>query len=100
MGALLKGLKGGLKQRMETGKKIMDLYEYDEEEREVIDKQKQIDLKKFMDEGDEKDKNTVYIDLKLKIRKSLAELNEQDKVLEVIKEKLADSLGAEGFFLK
>jgi len=75
LGQLLKGLKGGLLQRMETRKRILDLYEYDDEEKEAIKKEREIELKKFMENGDEKEKNKAFIDLKCRVKKALADLD-------------------------
>lgn len=97
---LLKGLKGGILQRMETRKKILDLYECEEDERHEIERQKKQELKKFMDEGDEQEKNITFVDLKIKVKKAMADLQEQERVLAEMKDKLLETLGAEGFFIK
>lgn len=86
---------------METRKKIMELYEFDEEEREFNEQKRKADLRsKFMDEGDEKEKNKNFIELKIKLKKALYDLNEQEYVINSMKEKLTDLLGTDGFFIK
>jgi hypothetical protein len=100
LGMLLKGLKGGLRQRMETRQKLLDLYECDEEERDILEKEKRAELKGYMEEGDSVDKNTLYIELKLRLKKAQADLREQEEILESMSHKLEDALGADGLFLK
>ena len=86
---------------METRKKIMELYEFDEEEREFNEQKRKADLRsKFMDEGDEKEKNKNFIELKIKLKKALYDLNEQEYVINSMKEKLTEYLGTDGFFIK
>lgn len=86
---------------METRKKIMELYEFDEEEREFNEQKRKADLRsKFMDEGDEKEKNKNFIELKIKLKKALYDLNEQEYVINSMKEKLTEHLGTDGFFIK
>jgi hypothetical protein len=58
---------------METRKKILDLYECEEDERHEIERQKKQELKKFMDEGDEQEKNITFVDLKIKVKKAMAD---------------------------
>jgi hypothetical protein len=53
-----------------------------------------------MDEGDEQEKNITFVDLKIKVKKAMAELQEQERVLAEMKDKLLETLGAEGFFIK
>lgn len=84
---------------METRKKILDLYETDEVEKLKQKKQKEEELKKFMDEDDEKNKNKTYVEVKCRIMKAFDDLEEQEHILRHMREKIMDSLGADGFFI-
>lgn len=84
---------------METRKKILDLYEYNEAEREQAKRQKEEKLREFMEEGDESIKNKTFVNLKCRLRKGLDDLEEQEHLLEQAREKLTDALGADGFFI-
>ena len=53
-----------------------------------------------MGEGDEQEKNKGFIEMKLKLKKSLADIEHQEGILNKMKEKLSDALGADGFFIK
>lgn len=97
LGQLLKGLKGGLRQKMETRKKILELYENDEVAKAKAKKQKEDELKKFVEEGD--DKNKTYVEIKCRIMKAYDDLEEQDHILMHMREKIMDCLGPDGFFM-
>ena len=74
-------MKGGLKQKMATRKHILDLYEHDDKEREKIAKAKKETLKRFMEEEDFTETNTLFVDLKVKLKKSMEELEEQEDLI-------------------
>ena len=84
---------------METRKKILDLYEFNEQEREMAKRQKQEKLMEFMEEGDDQLQNKTFVNLKCRLRKAYDDLAEQEHLLEQAKEKLTDALGADGFFI-
>lgn len=76
LNTLLKGLKGGIKQRVETRQKILDLYEFDEEERDEAEKERKNELRKYMDEGDIDNPNKEFVDLKVKLKKAFLDLKD------------------------
>lgn len=61
---------------METRKKILDLYENDEVAKTKAKKEKEEDLRKFMEVGDEKNKNKTYVEMKCRIMKAYDDLEE------------------------
>ena len=73
---LMKGLKTGdhLK-KMEIKKKILALYEFDEDEKENKQVKKDNDLRKFMDKDDALEKNQTFLNMKLRIKKVISELD-------------------------
>ena len=85
---------------METKKKILDLYEFNEEEREADKVKKKQELQKFLDKGDETEKNASFIHMKLRLKKTLADLKEQEDLIKTLQEKIVDAIGADAFFLK
>ena len=66
---------------METRKRILDLYEYEENEREKIMKQKKEGLKKYLEEDDFNETNDLFVDLKVKLKKSMEELEDQEDMI-------------------
>lgn len=70
----------------------MELYEYDDKEKEEIDRKRMDEEKEFYaDEGDEEE-NKVYVEIKVKLKKMLAELKEQETAIEDIKYGLSEKL--------
>ena len=53
-----------------------------------------------MDKGDETEKNASFIDMKLRLKKTLADLKEQEDLIKTLQEKIVDAIGADAFFLK
>lgn len=84
---------------METRKKILDLYENDEAEKVKLKKQKEEDLRKYMEEGDEKNKNKTYVEMKCRIVKAYDDMEEQEHLIQQMREKIMDCLGTDGFFI-
>lgn len=78
---------------METRKRILDLYEYEENEREQIMKQKKEALKKYLEEDDFNETNSLFVDLKVKLKKSMEELEDQEDLILNIQDGLMDQLG-------
>lgn len=74
---------------MEIKKKILTLYDYEEGEEKKEDK-KNDDLSMFMEFGDENEKNKTFLNLKLRIKKIIHDLNEQENILSEMNEKLHD----------
>ena len=66
---------------METRKRILDLYEYEDDEREKIMKQKKEALKKYLEEDDFNETNNLFVDLKVKLKKSMEELEDQEDMI-------------------
>jgi hypothetical protein len=66
---------------METRKKILDLYENDEVEKAKAKKQKEENLSKFLEEGDDKNKNKSYVEMKCRIMKAYDDLEEQEHII-------------------
>lgn len=86
-------MKGGLKQKMATRKDILDLYENDDKEREKIAKAKKETLKKYMEEEDFTATNALFVDLKVKLKKSMEELEEQEDMILNLQDGLIEKLG-------
>ena len=78
---------------METRKRILDLYEYEDNEREKIMKQKKEALKKYLEEDDFNENNSLFVDLKVKLKKSMEELEDQEDMILNIQDGLLDQLG-------
>lgn len=78
---------------METRKRILDLYEYEDDEREKIMKQKKEGLKKYLEEDDYNESNSLFVDLKVKLKKSMEELEDQEDMILNIQDGLMDQLG-------
>lgn len=66
---------------MATRKRILDLYEYEDDEREKILKQKKEALKRYLDEDDFSETNALFVDLKVKLKKSMEELEDQEDMI-------------------
>ncbi len=86
-------MKGGLKQKMATRKDILDLYENDDKEREKIAKAKKETLKRYMEEEDFTETNALFVDLKVKLKKSMEELEEQEDMILNLQDGLIEKLG-------
>ena len=78
---------------METRKRILDLYEYEDDEREKIMKQKKEGLKKYLEEDDYNESNSLFVDLKVKLKKSMEELEDQEDMILNIQDGLMNQLG-------
>ena len=78
---------------MATRKRILDLYEYEDDEREYIQKQEKEALKKYLEESDFSEKNTFFVDLKVKLKKSMEELEDQEDMILNIQDGLMEQLG-------
>lgn len=56
-------------------------------------------LLEWRDPEDEKLLNQSYVQMKCRLRKAREDLEEQEHVLNNIKDKIMDVIGAEGFFI-
>lgn len=85
---LLKELKkGGPVQKMEVKRKILALYEFDDDEKEQMMKQEKKEVIE-MDKEDANEKNQTYLNMKIKIKKILKELDKQEHALESMNTKI------------
>lgn len=78
---------------MATRKDILDLYENDDKEREKIAKAKKETLKRYMEEEDFTETNALFVDLKVKLKKSMEELEEQEDMILNLQDGLIEKLG-------
>lgn len=74
---------------MEVKRKILALYEYDEKEKEELLKEQPKD-DAHMSKEDMAEKNQTFLKLKLKMKKILHELTEQEQILDVINAKVQE----------
>lgn len=72
---------------MEVKRKILALYEFDDEEKERQMKN-QFQLLAKVDEEDQNEKNQTYINMKQKIRKIIKELDQQEEALQAMNKKM------------
>jgi hypothetical protein len=63
---------GSIKTKILTRKRILDLYEYDSKERQLLDNKIWEETKaKYQKPGEEKETNKVFIQLRIKLRQAL-----------------------------